>query len=200
MLIQYWWSPDLTDFKTVLGDWYRVAKFIFWQEKIFLKPVYSHHPCKNISTSKKELIYGGRGNVLNRLRKKHSSLIFLILFQNFVILRIVTRVVFGNRWCVLLFLWCLLLHNKILYLIFLKIIWNTIWGRNNARQEIALVIYMNWILVINLLFFPNMFFDLLACMLYTIHNTYDDIENKVVADLGCGCGVLSIGTAMLGAG
>uniref|UniRef100_A0A8C9G9D2 Methyltransferase-like protein 5 n=1 Tax=Piliocolobus tephrosceles TaxID=591936 RepID=A0A8C9G9D2_9PRIM len=38
-----------------------------------------------------------------------------------------------------------------------------------------------------------------ACMLYTIHNTYDDIENKVVADLGCGCGVLSIGTAMLGA-
>ncbi|OWK00170.1 METTL5, partial [Cervus elaphus hippelaphus] len=37
-------------------------------------------------------------------------------------------------------------------------------------------------------------------MLYTIHNTYDDIENKVVADLGCGCGVLSIGTAMLGAG
>lgn len=48
--------------------------------------------------------------------------------------------------------------------------------------------------------FSNMFFDLLACMLYTIHNTYDDIENKVVADLGCGCGVLSIGTAMLGAG
>uniref|UniRef100_A0A2K6S9R1 Methyltransferase like 5 n=1 Tax=Saimiri boliviensis boliviensis TaxID=39432 RepID=A0A2K6S9R1_SAIBB len=38
-----------------------------------------------------------------------------------------------------------------------------------------------------------------ACMLYTIHNTYDDIENKVVADLGCGCGVLSIGSAMLGA-
>uniref|UniRef100_A0A6I8P6S3 Methyltransferase-like protein 5 n=2 Tax=Ornithorhynchus anatinus TaxID=9258 RepID=A0A6I8P6S3_ORNAN len=39
-----------------------------------------------------------------------------------------------------------------------------------------------------------------ACMLYTIHNTYDDIEDKVVADLGCGCGVLSIGSAMLGAG
>ncbi|XP_058520592.1 rRNA N6-adenosine-methyltransferase METTL5 isoform X2 [Ochotona princeps] len=39
-----------------------------------------------------------------------------------------------------------------------------------------------------------------ACMLYTIHNTYDDIANKVVADLGCGCGVLSIGAAMLGAG
>ncbi|XP_067405371.1 rRNA N6-adenosine-methyltransferase METTL5 isoform X2 [Emydura macquarii macquarii] len=39
-----------------------------------------------------------------------------------------------------------------------------------------------------------------ACMLYTIHNTFDDIENKVVADLGCGCGVLSIGSVMLGAG
>ncbi|XP_060113420.1 rRNA N6-adenosine-methyltransferase METTL5 [Heteronotia binoei] len=39
-----------------------------------------------------------------------------------------------------------------------------------------------------------------ACMLYTIHNTFDDIENKMVADLGCGCGVLSIGSAMLGAG
>ncbi|XP_015674655.1 methyltransferase-like protein 5 [Protobothrops mucrosquamatus] len=39
-----------------------------------------------------------------------------------------------------------------------------------------------------------------ACMLYTIHNTFDDIENKIVADLGCGCGILSIGSAMLGAG
>ncbi|NXC77060.1 METL5 protein, partial [Anhinga anhinga] len=39
-----------------------------------------------------------------------------------------------------------------------------------------------------------------ACMLYTIHNTFDDIENKTIADLGCGCGVLSIGSAMLGAG
>ncbi|KAE8580966.1 hypothetical protein XENTR_v10024611 [Xenopus tropicalis] len=39
-----------------------------------------------------------------------------------------------------------------------------------------------------------------ACMLYTIHNTFNDIEDKVVADLGCGCGVLSIGAAMLGAG
>uniref|UniRef100_K7F2N1 Methyltransferase-like protein 5 n=1 Tax=Pelodiscus sinensis TaxID=13735 RepID=K7F2N1_PELSI len=39
-----------------------------------------------------------------------------------------------------------------------------------------------------------------ACMLHTIHNTFDDIENKVVADLGCGCGVLSIGSVMLGAG
>ncbi|KAI1237186.1 Methyltransferase-like protein 5, partial [Lamprotornis superbus] len=39
-----------------------------------------------------------------------------------------------------------------------------------------------------------------ARMLYTIHNTFDDIENKTIADLGCGCGMLSIGSAMLGAG
>ncbi|KAK2849887.1 hypothetical protein Q7C36_008670 [Tachysurus vachellii] len=39
-----------------------------------------------------------------------------------------------------------------------------------------------------------------GCMLYTIHNTFDDIENKLVADLGCGCGVLSIGAAVLDAG
>ncbi|XP_022072380.2 rRNA N6-adenosine-methyltransferase METTL5 isoform X1 [Acanthochromis polyacanthus] len=39
-----------------------------------------------------------------------------------------------------------------------------------------------------------------ACMLYTIHSTFDDIEGKLVADLGCGCGVLSIGAAMLEAG
>uniref|UniRef100_UPI00398F72CF rRNA N(6)-adenosine-methyltransferase METTL5 isoform X1 n=1 Tax=Pristiophorus japonicus TaxID=55135 RepID=UPI00398F72CF len=39
-----------------------------------------------------------------------------------------------------------------------------------------------------------------AHMLYTIHTTFDDIENKLVADLGCGCGVLSIGAAMLDAG
>ncbi|XP_035811405.1 rRNA N6-adenosine-methyltransferase METTL5 isoform X2 [Amphiprion ocellaris] len=39
-----------------------------------------------------------------------------------------------------------------------------------------------------------------ACMLYTIHSTFDDIEGKLVADLGCGCGVLSIGAAMLDAG
>ncbi|KAM9646604.1 rRNA N(6)-adenosine-methyltransferase METTL5-like [Trichechus inunguis] len=37
-------------------------------------------------------------------------------------------------------------------------------------------------------------------MSYTIHNIYDDVENKVDADLGCGCGVLSIRTAMLAAG
>uniref|UniRef100_A0AAX7SK00 Methyltransferase domain-containing protein n=1 Tax=Astatotilapia calliptera TaxID=8154 RepID=A0AAX7SK00_ASTCA len=39
-----------------------------------------------------------------------------------------------------------------------------------------------------------------ACMLYTIQSTFDDIEGKLVADLGCGCGVLSIGAAMLDAG
>ncbi|XP_026128706.1 methyltransferase-like protein 5 [Carassius auratus] len=39
-----------------------------------------------------------------------------------------------------------------------------------------------------------------GCMLYTIHNTFDDIQNKLVADLGCGCGVLSVGAAVLDAG
>ncbi|XP_042351232.1 rRNA N6-adenosine-methyltransferase METTL5 isoform X1 [Plectropomus leopardus] len=31
-------------------------------------------------------------------------------------------------------------------------------------------------------------------------STFDDIEGKLVADLGCGCGVLSIGAVMLDAG
>lgn len=31
-------------------------------------------------------------------------------------------------------------------------------------------------------------------MLYTMDQTFDDIENNIVADFGCGCGVLSIGT------
>ena len=31
---------------------------------------------------------------------------------------------------------------------------------------------------------------LAARMLYTAHSVYDDIENKVVADFGCGCGIL----------
>lgn len=35
-------------------------------------------------------------------------------------------------------------------------------------------------------------------MLHTIHTVFDDIENKSVGDIGCGCGVLSIGAAMLG--
>ncbi|KAF9930926.1 Methyltransferase-like protein 5 [Mortierella alpina] len=39
---------------------------------------------------------------------------------------------------------------------------------------------------------------LAARMLYTAHTTYDDIENKAVGDMGCGCGILSIAAAMLG--
>uniref|UniRef100_A0A3B3BB99 Methyltransferase-like protein 5 n=1 Tax=Oryzias melastigma TaxID=30732 RepID=A0A3B3BB99_ORYME len=39
-----------------------------------------------------------------------------------------------------------------------------------------------------------------ARMLYTIHNTFGDIDGKLVADLGCGCGVLSLGASMLDAG
>jgi len=39
-----------------------------------------------------------------------------------------------------------------------------------------------------------------ACMLHTIQATFGDIENKLIADLGCGCGVLSVGAVMLGAG
>ncbi|XP_064647569.1 rRNA N6-adenosine-methyltransferase METTL5-like [Lineus longissimus] len=37
-----------------------------------------------------------------------------------------------------------------------------------------------------------------ARMLHTISASFDDIENKLVADLGCGCGVLSMGAVMLG--
>jgi predicted RNA methylase len=39
-----------------------------------------------------------------------------------------------------------------------------------------------------------------ACMLHTICSTYDDLADKCVVDLGVGCGVLSIGATMLGAG
>lgn len=38
-----------------------------------------------------------------------------------------------------------------------------------------------------------------SVMLYTIQTKYDDIENKMVADLGCGAGMLSIGSFLLGA-
>lgn len=38
-----------------------------------------------------------------------------------------------------------------------------------------------------------------SVMLYTIQTKYADIENKLVADLGCGCGMLSIGSFLLGA-
>ena len=37
-------------------------------------------------------------------------------------------------------------------------------------------------------------------MLHTISDTFGDLEDKLIADLGCGCGVLSIGSVMLGAG
>jgi len=39
-----------------------------------------------------------------------------------------------------------------------------------------------------------------ACMLHTISATFGDLEDKLVADLGCGCGVLSVGSVILGAG
>lgn len=38
-----------------------------------------------------------------------------------------------------------------------------------------------------------------SVMLYTIQTKYNDIENKLVADLGAGCGMLSIGSFLLGA-
>eukprot|EP01130_Rhizamoeba_saxonica_P019010 TRINITY_DN9731_c0_g1_i1.p1 TRINITY_DN9731_c0_g1~~TRINITY_DN9731_c0_g1_i1.p1 ORF type:complete len:223 (-),score=56.10 TRINITY_DN9731_c0_g1_i1:51-719(-) len=40
---------------------------------------------------------------------------------------------------------------------------------------------------------------LAARMLFTISDSYDDIDEKVIADFGVGCGVLSIGAAILGA-
>lgn len=39
-----------------------------------------------------------------------------------------------------------------------------------------------------------------ACMLHSIQSSYGDIRDKHIADLGCGTGVLSIGSAILGAG
>lgn len=36
-------------------------------------------------------------------------------------------------------------------------------------------------------------------MLFNIQSNYNDIQDKLVADLGCGCGMLSIGTFFLGA-
>lgn len=36
-------------------------------------------------------------------------------------------------------------------------------------------------------------------MLYTIQSQYGDLEGKSVADLGCGCGMLSIGAGILNA-
>jgi len=39
-----------------------------------------------------------------------------------------------------------------------------------------------------------------ACMIHTMAASFDDIENRTILDLGCGCGVLTIGCVMLGAG
>lgn len=36
-------------------------------------------------------------------------------------------------------------------------------------------------------------------LLFTIQNNYDDLDGKLVGDLGCGTGMLSIGSAILGA-
>ena len=38
-----------------------------------------------------------------------------------------------------------------------------------------------------------------AIILTIISNTYNDIQNKVLGDLGCGTGILAIGAALLGA-
>lgn len=42
-------------------------------------------------------------------------------------------------------------------------------------------------------------FKFLAHMIYTAANSYDDIRDKTVADFGCGCGMLSIAAALMGA-
>ncbi|XP_022842590.1 methyltransferase-like protein 5 [Olea europaea var. sylvestris] len=36
-------------------------------------------------------------------------------------------------------------------------------------------------------------------LLYTAENSFRDVENKVVADFGCGCGTLGLAAALLGA-
>ena len=40
---------------------------------------------------------------------------------------------------------------------------------------------------------------LAACILHSIESTYGDLDGKIIADLGCGTGVLSIGARLLGA-
>lgn len=41
--------------------------------------------------------------------------------------------------------------------------------------------------------------SLAAQMLFLIDSDYDDIDGKIVADFGCGTGILSIGSQILGA-
>ncbi|XP_063680017.1 rRNA N6-adenosine-methyltransferase METTL5-like [Bolinopsis microptera] len=41
---------------------------------------------------------------------------------------------------------------------------------------------------------------LAASVLYTAQTSFGDIEDKAVLDMGAGCGILSIGSVMLGAG
>ncbi|KAL2555204.1 S-adenosyl-L-methionine-dependent methyltransferase superfamily protein [Forsythia ovata] len=36
-------------------------------------------------------------------------------------------------------------------------------------------------------------------LLYTAENSFEDVENKTVADFGCGCGTLGLAAALLGA-
>jgi len=38
-----------------------------------------------------------------------------------------------------------------------------------------------------------------SCMIHTIENVYGDINQKMILDLGCGCSVLGIGSALMGA-
>ena len=38
-----------------------------------------------------------------------------------------------------------------------------------------------------------------ACILHTIQTSYGGLDDRIVADLGCGAGVLSIGARLLGA-
>ncbi|XP_037786861.1 rRNA N6-adenosine-methyltransferase METTL5-like [Penaeus monodon] len=38
-----------------------------------------------------------------------------------------------------------------------------------------------------------------ARMVHTMESSFGDLQGKVVADLGCGCGMLAIGTVMMGA-
>ena len=45
-----------------------------------------------------------------------------------------------------------------------------------------------------IIYFPR------AHMLFTINSAYSEIEGKVIADLGCGCGILGIGAEILGSG